>query len=574
MTRGVQFDEQMKGWLSFNETDFNQSLWRGRADGNSAKLGLTIKIRDLDRFVADRNAQASAEGWFECDELGGRFMVEKGRFQLFVREPDPRHLRMRYRLFLRDQAGGPMTLTGFKLVEDDPNFDSWRDTTTLFIRLYQGHCEEEEESESLRVATGIVRLGTAAVLREVLSFRGRSRSRLSSALAVARFQFMFLRELARAYAGAPVPDSVPSFPRDRRPPDDAQIPWHDVPGRPGLEREIVPYRTQDGVDLNLHHLRRDQIPHGAQPVMLTHGAGVRAQLFYGQPSGTSLAQRLLDEGYDVWVQNWRGSIDFPGREYTHDRVARYDHPAAVYEVLKRSGASNLKAIVHCQGSINFTAAAVSGLLPEVTHVVSSAVSLHIRVTPKSRIKQLVMLPVADAVLCGADAQWGIRSPSIHANTFAGIAGLVRRDPDCGNPTCATASYMYGTGPDVLLRHANLAPEVHDWLGRELGYAPFKFINQLVKSVGAKHLVPVEALPGMPASYVAQAPETDAAFTFIAGSENRMFLPEGQQLSFAHFASHAPRRHRLHTFEGFGHLDTIIGRRSPEVFERMLAGLER
>jgi hypothetical protein len=574
MSRGVQFVEQLKGWLSFDERDFNQALWRGRVNGTSAKLHLTIKIRDLDRFVADRNALAAAEGWFECDELGGRLMVEKGRFQLFAREPDPRHVRMRYRLFLRDHVGRPLTLSGFKLVEDDPNFDSWRDVTTLFIRLFAGHREEEEERAEEMVATGIVRLGVADVLREAISFRGQGRWRVSGALAVARFQALFLRELARAYAGRPVPDGRPSFPRDRRPRGNGAVtPWHEVPGQSGLEREIVRFTT-DRVELNLHHLRRGRIPDQAQPVLLSHGAGLRAELFYGQPSGTSLAERLLKEGYDVWVQNWRGSIDFPPRDYTLDRVARYDHPATVHEVLERSGASKLKAIVHCQGSISFTMAAVAGLLPDVTHVVSSAISLHVRVTPKSRIKQLVMLPLADAVLPGGDAQWSIRSPSLHANVFAGTAGLVRRDPECGNPVCAMASYMYGTGRDVLLRHVDVDRDVHAWIGRELGYTPFRLINQLVTSVGAKHMVPAEALPDMPASYVAQAPKTDAAFTFLVGSENRMFLPEGQQLSFAHFESHAPGRHRMRTLEGFGHLDTLIGRRTPEVFEHMLEGLER
>ena len=142
MSRGVQFTEEMKGWLSFDEADYNQALWRGRVNGTSAKLHLTIKITDLDRFAADRNALAAAEGWFECDELGGCLRVEKGTFQLFPREPDPRHVRMRYRLFLRDQVDRPLTLTGFKLVEDDPNFDSYRDVTTLFLRLFSGHLAE------------------------------------------------------------------------------------------------------------------------------------------------------------------------------------------------------------------------------------------------------------------------------------------------------------------------------------------------------------------------------------------------------------------------------------------------
>jgi hypothetical protein len=572
----VRFSEQMKGWLSFNETDFNQALLHGRVNGTSAKLRLTVEIRDLDRFVAERAEQAAARGWLEFDELGGRLMVEAGWIQLFARQPDCRHMRMRYRVFLRDQMGRPLTLVGFKLVEDDPNFDSWRDVTTLFVQLFVGHLEDRQEPEDRLVATGILRLSAPALVRQLISFRGQARSWFAQVGAVARFQIFFLRELLRAYLGPEVPDARPSFPRDRRRRDDDLSTWREVPGKPGLLREIVRYTAGDGVRENLHHLRRGSMPAVARPVLLSHGAGLRAQLFYGQPSGHSLAEALLDEGYDVWIQNWRGSIDFPPRDYTLDEVAKYDHPAAVDAVLKRSKASELKAVVHCQGSISFTMAAAAGLLPkEVTHVVSSAVSLHVRITPRSRAKQLLMLPVADALLDGEDAQWGIRSPSLPANGLAAAARLARREPECGNPVCAMANYMYGTGRDVLLRHKNVEPDVHAWLGRELGYTPFRLIKQLVKSVGAGHVVPATQQPRLPPNYyVAEAPDTTAAFTFLVGSENRMFLPEGQRLTFKHFESHAPDRHRLFTLDGFGHLDTIVGGPAAgEPLERILAGLE-
>jgi hypothetical protein len=578
MRRGVRFTEQMKGWLSFDDTDFNQALLHGRVNGTSAKLRLAVEIRDLDRFIAERSEQATASGWLEFDELGGRLTVEAGRVQLFATVRDSRHMRMRYRLFLRDQMGRPLTLVGFKLVEDDPNFDSWRDVTTLFVRLFVGHLEEGQERKHRLVAAGIVRLSAPSLMRQLISFRGQARSRSAQVGAVARFQVFFLRELLRAYWGPEVPDARPSFPRDRPPRNGGPSSWHEVPGKPSLLREIVPYTAGEEVKLeqNLHHLRHRSMPAVARPVLLSHGAGLRAQLFYGQPSGYSLAEALLDEGYDVWVQNWRGSIDFPPRDYTLDEVAQYDHPAAVDAVLKRSEASELRAVVHCQGSISFTMAAVAGLLPkEVTHVVSSAVSLHVRVTPRSRAKQLLMLPVAETLLDGEDAQWGIRSPSLPANTLAAAARLARREPECGNPVCAMASYMYGTGRDVLLLHENVEPEVHAWLGRELGYTPFRLIDQLVKSVGAGHVVPAKQQPRLPADYyVAKAPDTDAAFTFIVGAENRMFLPEGQRLTFEHFDSHAPGRHRMFTLAGFGHLDTLVGGPAAgEPLERILEGLE-
>jgi hypothetical protein len=560
---GVRFTEQLKGWLSFDQTDFNQALLRGRREGTKVRMRLTIEVADLERFIAGPAHVARARGYVQCDELGGRLETESGRFELFGTEPDERHLRMRYRLLLRDPAGRPLTLYGFKVLEDDPNYDSWHDVTTLFVRLLAGHVPEDDWRPEQLVATGVLRVGALSFLRQLTSFRG----------AVVRFQVFFMRGLWRAYAGSPVPDSRPSFPRDRP----ARIPppsvWEGVEGRHDLRRRVVPYRADDGFELTLHHLRGAREPTRG-PVLLSPGAGVRAELYYGQPSGRTLAEVLLAEGYDVWSQNWRGSIDCPPNLYTLDRVARYDHPAAVATVLREARTSTLKAIVHCQGSVSFTLAAIAGLVPEVTHVVSSAISLHVRTPKATRMKQIFMLPPASVLIPYADAQWGIRSPSPPAQGLAAVARVIRRE--CDNPVCGMSSYMYGAGPDVIARHANLDSDVHAWMGRELGFAPFRgLIRQLVKSTGERHLVPVEALPGMPESYVDEPPRTDARFTFVVGAENRMFLPAGQRASFEHFNAHAPGRHAFQCFEGVGHLDTLIGRNAPErTFPVMLAGLER
>ena len=56
------------------------------------------------------------------------------------------------------------------------------------------------------------------------------------------------------------------------------------------------------------------------PVMLVHGVGMRAESF--RPLGIrSLVDVLLDDGWDVWMLNWRGSIDLDPIPWTLDDVA-------------------------------------------------------------------------------------------------------------------------------------------------------------------------------------------------------------------------------------------------------------
>jgi hypothetical protein len=95
------------------------------------------------------------------------------------------------------------------------------------------------------------------------------------------------------------------------------------------------------------------------------------------------------------------------------------------------------------------------------------------------------------------------------------------------------------------------------------------------SIRAGHLVPVSSLAGLPESYVAQAPSTDARFVFLAGEDNHCFLPESQQRSYEFFAAHRPGRDSIHRFRGYGHLDVFLGRNAAhDVFPVLLEELAR
>ena len=558
-------------------------------------------IRDLGRFLAAqadggiRDAEALpaqvTKGYLRCDALGGEALVRGGTFQAFVpagqTEPrDALHLRMRYDLKLDGPAGRRYVLEGFKLLENDPGYDSWSDTTTLFIRLR--HDDEQ-------VAVGVLQIGPLAFMRELCTFRGLGPTLCARLGAVARYQRYFGMSLARTYAGPPVSGSRPSFPEDRpRPlwegPPDPQ--FERFPGT-RLARAIVEFSVPDlDFALNLHRLRLldgegRAIAPTLGPVLLVPGSGVRAEMYYGQPVGPSCAEYLLGLGYDVWVETWRASIDLPPNDYTLDHAAMHDHPLAVQKILSVCDAENpgaevaLKAVIHCQGSISFMMAAVSGRIDRrVTHIVSSAVSLFIDVTESTWLKQRLAMPVVAKVFRGLDAQWGIRAATPNAALFAAVAKRMERP--CGNPSCQVSNFMYGSGWDVMFRHIDdngdpWVPEaVHEWTGREVGYTPLSLIAQVAESSRHGYIVPSPTPPpGTPPAYLAAPPRTDAQVTFIAGDHNNMFRWQGQHRAARFFdESVGPGQADFVVLPGFGHLDTFWARDALTVsFPVIKAGLE-
>jgi hypothetical protein len=187
----VRFTEEMLGHVTFGEEDCLRGANAERDGAGALKFHLTIVIDDIARFASDPRRSAGAIGYVECDALGGRLPVEKGAFNLFVdTEPGVKH--MLYRLFFRDGAGHPLTLSGHKLVKNDAGFDVWRDTTTLFTRVLRGHVDESGEAGAELVASGVLRIRARDFARQLTTFRG-------SVGALARFGLIFLGQLAEAY---------------------------------------------------------------------------------------------------------------------------------------------------------------------------------------------------------------------------------------------------------------------------------------------------------------------------------------------------------------------------------------
>jgi cholesterol oxidase len=201
-TVGLKFTEEMKGYVTLGETDFQRGFKQGKEDGTFFMFHLTISTNDVDSFIRDPRHEATAEGWVSCEALGGKLPVQKGIFNLFVDTEDPDLTRMLYRLFFADGAGNPLTLTGFKLVKDDPGMDLWSDTSTLYSRVLRGHVEAEGEPEADVVASGIINIYLTDFARQLTTFRTSGGNANDQARALGAFGKLFLGKLWDIYGGA------------------------------------------------------------------------------------------------------------------------------------------------------------------------------------------------------------------------------------------------------------------------------------------------------------------------------------------------------------------------------------
>ena len=195
----VRFTEEMRGYVSFGEDDYERGAREGRESETRLMFHLTIEVEDLERFAADDRRRAGAEGWVVCEALGGRRPVEAGVFNLFADDQDPSRKLMLYRLFFRDGVGHPLTLSGFKVVRKHSGAHVWRDTSTLYTRVVRGHVEREDEPDAEVVASGILRLRPRDFLRQLATFRASGDSPTSRVAAIGRFDALFLGQLWQIY---------------------------------------------------------------------------------------------------------------------------------------------------------------------------------------------------------------------------------------------------------------------------------------------------------------------------------------------------------------------------------------
>ena len=198
---GVQFTESMKGFYSRVEPgDYEAGFRKGKEDQSPFEFVLTVIADDIDRMLEEPDHEAAMVGTVRAPNLSPHpISVTQGTFNLFVDVDDrPVTKKMIYNMTLTTQEGRRYRFSGFKTVRNDPGFDLWEDTTTLFITLYDGESEDAQV-----IGNGILKIIPDDFLRQMTTMHANhAKGVVESFGAVAKFGKAFAGDLLEAYGGA------------------------------------------------------------------------------------------------------------------------------------------------------------------------------------------------------------------------------------------------------------------------------------------------------------------------------------------------------------------------------------
>jgi hypothetical protein len=193
-TLGITFRETMTGGFSLGETDPAEGQRRGKDAGTTLALHAAVDIPDVNRFRAEPAHAGRLTGHIDFRPFGGQIPGKNGVFNLFSPTDQPRLKLMVYELGF-EHDGRNYYLAGRKEVRDDPGFDLWQDTTTLYTRLHEG-----TDKSSPVVGAGILTLGPADLVKLVSTMRVTNAKNLKEkAETLGDFTRFFLGELADSY---------------------------------------------------------------------------------------------------------------------------------------------------------------------------------------------------------------------------------------------------------------------------------------------------------------------------------------------------------------------------------------
>jgi len=544
----LQFTERLAGFVSMSvHENYAEGYDRGRRDHARVDLLVTIEYDDIAAALTDPTREARISGTVLAPALSPhRLTVTEGRFALF--EPDPARVEtwhMRYRMTLESQEGKRYLFEGRKILREKGIRHAWSEATTLYTTISEeggpGH------------GAGMLRLKPADIPKLVRSIKVEGVPRREQGQYRQAFLELFADELVHVYGG--VLDEVGAFPaapktapaiREPKEPDgtwwcDSRQQWH------------ADDRLGDDAFLRLTRYRCGD----KGPLVMATGFGMSSHSFLAPTIEQNLTEYLAQQGYDIWLFDYRAGIDLPSArtEFTIDDIARTDWPTAVRKVLEETGRDDVQAFGHCVGSGSLLMAILSGL-----QGVRAAVCAQFPMHPSTSVFNQVKARIHTA---GAfrHAGFGGVSPDIRPAAPDELLDIALRtlpmpaEERCGQAVCRWINAIYG----CTHRHAQLNDATHRALNEMFGFGNIDSLQHL--SLMMRRGLAVTHTGGL--EYF-EHPERFAGTSvlLLQGSQNYIFHPLGSLRTLNWLKESNPGGdYQREVLPGYAHLDAIIGSRA-------------
>src|SRR5262245_1017445 len=553
---GIMFTETMRGHVSMSGVDdYAAAEARGIADGTTFEFTVTVTSDNLDDMLKNPDHQARIDGSISCPSLSaGPLQVTNGIFKLLVH--DPSRVNARLMTYVMIGVAGDNTryrIDGFKVIQDDKHLEIWDDTTTLFTTVTDVNGATEQV-----IGKGILHILPADFLKQMTTMQVTGAATpLDSLRGMVAFGRFFAGALFDTYGGVFVrsnelqPDSEP---RQRRP-------------LKMSAPDVYFFETGDGVELRLTRYQGGT----KGPVMLAPGFGTSTLAFSIDTVDTNLPEALFAAGYDVWLFDYRASPELPSSrtQFTLDDIAKHDYPAAVAKVQEIANVPTVQVMAHCVGSMTLLMSLLSGL-QGVRSAVCSALTFY----PIS--------PLANRVRANLDL--GKLLTAAHVETLTTdfdsqklqdrlVDAVLKTFPSPEQCTSAVCRRILGIYVEVY-KHAMLNDATHHAIHQMFGVANVSTFNHLAAMVRAEKIVDRNGDD----TYL--TPENlkrlTLPITFLHGTENNLFLPEGslKTLKTLAQANDALLYDRIE-FPNYAHMDCYMGRdASRDIFPTIVSALDR
>jgi cholesterol oxidase len=330
---------------------------------------------------------------------------------------------------------------------------------------------------------------------------------------------------------------------------------------------MLPVVTSDGTEVRLtHHAAGDK-----GPIVLAPGYGNAARAFALDSVPKSFADYLADNGFDVWLFDYRASPDLPSSrtQFTVDDIAMRDWPAAIAEVRRETGAESVQAVGHCIGGLTLFMA-IGGGLEGVRSATCSALAGHPIPTPVNRLRAHVRVPTVLRMAGMPTISTDYRPDSFQDRALERVMRALPISRMHDSPVGRRIYFIYGDVFDhERIDEATMAQEVPSFFGPS-NMTFFEHMGVMVRKGGRA----VDAR-GRDV-YLSNTERYRMPISFITGEHNRMFLPRGLEATHELLrAANGPELYTRHVIKGYAHLDLWLGRDAErDVFPIALAELER